>query len=377
MTDVQARVQVLLDQFVAHDVERGLQVAAYRNGELVVDAWAGVADPATGHLVDGETLFTAWSAGKGIAATVIHLLAERELLTYDTPVAAVWPEFAAHGKDAITVRHVLTHTAGIPQIPEGISPADLLNWETMCQRVAELEPLWPPGTARGYHSMTYGWLVGEVARRVDGRPFVEIVQQDICAPFGIHSLFFGVPDAVLPRVAVLEEVASAPPPPTPPPADILTVPVVPPWRTPASAWANQRVVQQSCLPSSGAIMNARSLAHHYAALIGRIGGEAQLLPPERLRLASAVQVDGLDLVLGVPVLWALGYHLGESYSPMSERITAFGHVGAGGAIGFADPAYQFAFALTKNRMRNAPPGEDTAFLVAREVRAALGIPEAG
>jgi CubicO group peptidase (beta-lactamase class C family) len=123
-------------------------------------------------------------------------------------------------------------------------------------------------------------------------------------------------------------------------------------------------------------MNARSLAHHYAALIGRTGDEAQLLPPERLRLASAVQVDGPDLVLGVPVRWALGYHLGEPYSPMSERITAFGHGGVGGTIGFADPAYQFAFALTKNRMRNAPPAEDTAFLVAREVRAALGIPEA-
>jgi CubicO group peptidase (beta-lactamase class C family) len=375
MTNVQARVQVLLDQFVTHDVERGLQVAAYFNGELVVDAWAGVADPVTGQLVDGYTLFTVWSGGKGIAATVIHLLVERGLLTYDTPVAAVWPEFGSHGKHAITVRHVLTHTAGIPQIPEGVSPADLLDWETMCERVAELEPLWPPGTARGYHSMTYGWLVGEVARRVDGRPFVEIVQQEICAPLGIHNLFFGVPDAATPRVAVLEEVAPATPP-APPPANILTVPVIPPWRTPASAWANQRVVQQSCLPSSGAIMNARSLAHHYAALIGRTGDEAQLLPPERLRLASAVQVDGPDLVLGVPVRWALGYHLGEPYSPMSERITAFGHGGVGGTIGFADPAYQFAFALTKNRMRNAPPAEDTAFLVAREVRAALGIPEA-
>jgi CubicO group peptidase (beta-lactamase class C family) len=224
--------------------------------------------------------------------------------------------------------------------------------------------------------MTYGWLVGEVARRLDGRPFAEIVQQELCAPLGIHNLFFGIPDAATPRVAVLEEVAP-PVPAAPLPADILTVPVVPPWRTPASAWANQPTVQQSCLPSSTAIMNARSLARHYAALTGNTGDGPQLLPPERLRLASALLVDERDLVLGVPVRWALGYHLGEPQSALSERITAFGHAGAGGTIGFADPAYRFAFALTKNRMRNAPSGEDTAFLVAREVRAALGIPEAG
>lgn len=109
-------------------------------------------------------------------------------------------------------------------------------------------------------------------------------------------------------------------------------------------------------------MNARSLAWHYAALTGNTGDGSQLLPPEQLRLASVLLVDEQDLVLGVPVRWALGYHLGEPQSAMSERITAFGHAGAGGAIGFADPAYRFAFALTKNRMRNAPPGEDTAVL---------------
>lgn len=207
MTYLQTRVQTLLDQFVERDVERGLQVAAYLNGELVVDAWAGIADPATGRPVDGETLFTVWSAGKGVAATVIHLLVERGLLGYDTLVASVWPAFGTHGKQAITVQHVLTHTAGIPQIPEGVSPAELLDWETMCQRITELAPLWPPGTATGYHAMTYGWLVGEVARRVDGRPFAQIVQQEICEPLGISSLFFGIPDRVEPRVAVLEEVA--------------------------------------------------------------------------------------------------------------------------------------------------------------------------
>jgi CubicO group peptidase (beta-lactamase class C family) len=276
------------------------------------------------------------------------------------------------------MRHVLTHTAGIPQIPDGVSPGDLLDWETMCRRVAALEPLWPPGTATGYHSMTYGWLVGEVARRVDGRPFAEIVQHEICEPLGISNLFFGIPDTVEPRVAVLEEVvAPSPSALAVPPPDILSVPVVPPWRTPASAWANQREVRQACLPSSGAIMNARSLAAHYAALISSERDSVRLLSPERIQLASALLVEGQDRVLGVAVRRALGYHLGEPQSAMSERATAFGHAGAGGTIGFADPAYRFAFALTKNRMRNAAPDEEAAFLVAREVREVLGIPEAG
>jgi CubicO group peptidase (beta-lactamase class C family) len=226
-----------------------------------------------------------------------------------------------------------------------------------------------------YHAMTYGWLVGEVARRVDGRPFATIVQQEICAPLGIDSMFFGIPEAVAPRVAVLEEVA-APVAPANPPLDILTLPVVPPWRAPSSAWANQLAVQQACLPSSGAIMNARALARHYAALaIPALDGVC-LLPAERIGQASALQREAPDRVLGVPVRRALGYHLGEPQSAISGRMSAFGHAGAGGSLGFADPAYQFAFALTKNRMQNAAPGDDAAFLIAREVRRALGIPEA-
>ena len=375
MAEVQTRVQALLEGLVERDVERGLQVAAYLDGELVVDAWAGIADPSTGRPVDGETLFTVWSAGKGVAATVIHLLADRGLVAYDAPIADYWPEFAANGKQAITVRQALTHTSGIPQIPDGVGPAELLDWETMCRLVAELRPLWPPGSAMGYHAMTYGWIVGELARRVDGRPFAEIVQQEICVPLAIDGLFFGIPDAVEPRAAVLEEapvVAS-----TPTPAGDLSIQVAPPWRNPAYAWANRPEVRRACLPSSGAIMNARSLARHYAALAcGKIDG-VQLLTPERIRLASAPAVEGMDRVLDVRVRRALGYHLGGPLSAMGERSSAFGHAGAGGTLGFADPQYRFAFALTQDRMVDTSPGQGTAFLVAHEIRSALGIPEAG
>src|SRR5579871_3955001 len=182
MSEIQARVQAALDDLVASGVEAGLQVAAYLGEELIVDAWAGVADSSTGRLVDGDTLFTVFSTTKGITATVIHLLADRQLLDYDQPVAAYWPEFAAHGKQRITLRHVLTHTAGVPHMPAGAGPAEICDWAWVCREIAALTPLWEPGTRAGYHALTYGWILGEVARRVDGRTIARIVQDEIAAP---------------------------------------------------------------------------------------------------------------------------------------------------------------------------------------------------
>ncbi len=375
MQDVQARVQRLIDDLVDRDVERGLQVAAYLNGELVVDAWAGVADASTGRPVDGDTLFTVWSVTKGVAATAIHVLADRGQLDYDTPIAEYWPEFGVNGKQRITLRHALTHTSGIPQMPENLEPEDVINWDRMCRAIAELRPLWEPGTATGYHAMTYGWVVGEVARRVDGRPIERIIQDEICAPLGIASLFLGIPDEVEPRVAMLESAPLPEPPPQLPP-DALVTRTVPTWRQPAHPWANHPATRRASLPASGGIMNARAIARHYAALAcgGQLDG-VQILAPERVKIASALQVEAIDLVFGTLARRALGYHLGEPLSPMSERITAFGHAGMGGSFGFADPEYRFAFGLTKTRMVEGPPEQRAAYLVAREVRAALGIPE--
>lgn len=139
-------------------------------------------------------MFCTFSTTKGITATAIHLLAEQEKLNYENPIAKFWPEFASHGKDKITIRHALTHTAGMPHMPEGVKPEDLCNWDKMCRLIADLDPLSPPGSQFMYHAMTYGWLLGEVARRADGRPIERIVQEDICAPLGIRDLYFGIPE---------------------------------------------------------------------------------------------------------------------------------------------------------------------------------------
>ncbi len=373
MEDVQGAVQHLLDGLVAANVERGLQVAAYLNGEQVVDAWAGIADPATGRTVDGETLFTVFSVSKGITATVIHLLAERGQLDYDASVATFWPEFGSHGKERITVRQVLSHQAGVPQMPSG-EPAALADWEAVCTGIADATPLWEPGTKTGYHGLTYGYILGEVARRVDGRPIAQIVQEDVCQPLGIQSLYFGIPDDVAPRVAPLENDASIDEAAAPPP-DSYFERAMPGLRF-SNQTFNRLEIRRASIPAAGGIMNARALARHYAALVGDGVSDVRLLSPERVRIATALQTDADDLVLGTPVRRGLGYTLGGPLSPYSERMSAFGHGGYGGASGFADPQYGLAFALTKNRLVASAPGESTANKVAETVRDALGIPQA-
>lgn len=373
MTDVQSAVQSLLDDLVASDVERGLQVAVYHHGEQVVDAWAGVADSLTGQPVDGETLFTVFSVSKGITATVIHLLAERGQLAYDAPVATYWPQFGTHGKEGITLRQVLSHQAGVPQMPSSQSEA-LPDWDAICAGIAAETPLWEPGTKTGYHGLTYGFILGEVARRVDGRPIAQIVQAEICQPLGIRSLFFGIPDDVEPRVATLENDASIDEAPLPPP-DSLFERAMPGLRF-ANATFNRPEIRRASIPAGGGIMTARALARHYAALVGDGVGGVRLLSPERVRIATTLQTDAEDVVLGLPVRRALGYAPGGPLSAYSERITAFGHGGYGGATGFADPEYGLAVALTKNRLAVSAPGESTANKVATTVRRALGIPEA-
>jgi len=355
MTDAQTAVQAALDEAISSGVERGLQVAAYLDGELVADAWAGVADPGTGRGVNGDTLFTIFSCGKGVTAAAIHALAERGLFSYDDAIATYWPEFAANGKGGITIRHALTHTAGIPQMPPDAAMSD---WEAMCQGIAALTPQWEPGTQSGYHALTFGWILGELARRVDGRSFERIVAEDICAPLGIASLFFGIPDSVESRVAPLEN-------------DPATTEAAA-TRTPEIF--NRPEIRRAVIPAGGGIGNARSLARHYAALVGDGIDTVRLLPPERVSIATALQVEGRDTILGVPIRKGLGYFLGRPTSPMGERATVFGHSGHGGSIGFADPEYGFAFALTKNRLVIPAPGEGTVNKVADAARAALGIP---
>ena len=193
--DLRTQVQKTIDGLVVSGREIGVQVAAYLNGRLIVNAVAGLADAATGNPVTPDTPFFSFSTGKGLAGTAVHVLAERGEISYDLRLAEVWPEYARHGKEQTTLRHVLTHSAGVPQLPSFTTAEDMLDWDRMCRTIASSVPLWEPGARHGYHAWTYGWLVGETVRRVTGRPISRVLAEDIARPLHAdRELFFGVPD---------------------------------------------------------------------------------------------------------------------------------------------------------------------------------------
>jgi CubicO group peptidase (beta-lactamase class C family) len=369
-----AAVRAHLEALVAGGGQLGLQVAAYRHGELVVDAWAGVAEPATGRPVDGATLFTVYSAGKALVSTCVHLLAERGRLDYDAPVAAYWPAFAAQGKDRVTVRHALTHRAGVPLLPRGTAttPEELCDWEGMCAAIAALAPLWEPGTRMGYHALTFGWILGEVVRRVDGRPFGRFVREELGRPLGLEGqLYFGLPDAEAARVATADLGPPAAPPPAP---DALAVQALP---LPLRRIFNRADVRRACIPAINGLMTARALAGHYAALIGTGTAGVRLLAPARVAAATVPLPDEPDLVWGITAARALGYLLGgpepDAFAVHAGgRRSAFGYPGIGGNIGFADPEYGLAVGIVMTTPQGGAP--DARQAIAMRVREALGVP---
>ena len=349
MKKIEQALQSLLDQFIAEDSERGIQVAVYLKGELVADTFAGIADPATGRRVDGETLFPVFSTTKGIAATLIHLLVERGKIDYDTRIAHVWPEFAAHGKGEITLRQALNHTAGVPNMPTGLGHAELCNWETMVAAIADLKPVTAPGAEMAYHAITYSWTLGEVAHRVDGRSFQQLLHDEICAPLNIvNEMFAGIPDEAEPRVAILDTKTDSPTN-QPLPHDA-TPQAIPPLIQPLEKWMNRPDARRACIPASNGIMTARAVARHYAALLpGGVDG-VELLPPERIRLATEPQWPRNHPAGEPPAGHRLGYSVGTPFSTAS-----FGHNGYGGSIGFADIESGVAFGFTRNRFFNDAP----------------------
>ncbi|MEU0567833.1 serine hydrolase domain-containing protein [Nonomuraea sp. NPDC005983] len=345
MTELQKDVQAAIDELVETGTERGVQVAVYQRGELLVDAVAGVADPSTGRPFTSDTLVYSTSTGKGVTAAVVHVLAERGALDYDLRIAEVWPEFAAHGKGQATLRHVLTHAAGVPGVPVDTTPEDLCDWDRMCAAIADATPWWEPGTAFGYHPQTFGYLIGEVVRRVTGKRISQVLREEVAGPLGVaDDLFFGVPEPELGRVARIED----PGPAMEMPAEMLAempffrvvdgYTAAPMRAMPDAAFSNRTDVLTSDIPAGGT-MTARAVAGMYDALLG-----GKLVSPERLRELSSAAVSGTDEVSAMPTSWGLGYAVG-----LLDRPTVFGMFGSGGTAAFADTATGISVGVTKNR----------------------------
>ncbi|WP_254715559.1 serine hydrolase domain-containing protein [Actinomadura sp. NAK00032] len=259
------------------------------------------------------------------------MLADRGLLDYGVPVAAYWPEFAAQGKVGITLAHVLAHvlahTAGVPQTPPGVGPEDLADWDGMCARIADLRPLWRPGIATGWHALTYGFILGEVVRRVTGQPLPVVLRDVIAAPLGVHGdLLFGVPAADLPRVVRLEE-GEPPDPPADFPPGSLYHEAMPAWLRAGAELGNR---PETWMPPGpvGSAATAEALARMFAALIGAVDGVRLIGPATAGRLSETLTTRE-DRVVRMPLRKGLGYMVGVA--AMGNSV-AFGWYGTDGLV---------------------------------------------
>ncbi|NEC43445.1 serine hydrolase domain-containing protein [Streptomyces sp. SID8016] len=367
--EVAAGFEPVQEAFAANFARRediGAAVCVYQDGRPVVDLWAGVADPDTGRPWERDTLQLVYSATKGVTATAAHLLAQRGALDLDAPVAEYWPEFAANGKVGIPVRWLLSHQAGLVALDEPVPLGEALAWHPMTAALAAQCPQWIPGTAHGYHGRTWGWLVGEVIRRVSGRTPGCFFAEEIARPLGL-DFFIGLPAGERDRVSRMVY--------RKPDVDLTTVPeesvpedlrdLVAAWRDPNSlsnrAFAvtdpanidfDSPEVQAAELPSSNGIGTAHALARMYAALIGEVDG-VRLLTPETLASATEEQASGQDRVMLAPSRFSTGYMLPTTTIPMTGP-SAFGHTGRGGSLGFADPKHGIAFGYVMNHIIGGP-----------------------
>ncbi|MER5702440.1 serine hydrolase domain-containing protein [Micromonospora sp. NPDC002296] len=337
--------------------EIGAALSVYRHGREMVRLWGGVADPTTGRAWQEDTLQVVYSTTKSVPAACAHLLAQRGQLDLAAPVAEYWPEFAAAGKGGIPVRWLLSHQAGLPVLDRPIPLAEALAWEPMVAALAAQAPVWEPGTAHGYHSLTYGWLVGEVVRRVSGRSLGMYFADEIGKPLGL-DLWVGLPAAEAYRVSRLVEQPVEQPTTATPEAlrEMLARYTDPTSLVVRSAAVTDPPLDLSDpetwtaeIPSVNGICTASSLARFYAGLIGEVDG-FRILDAATLTTATAEQAAGTDRVLMVPTRPALGFGLPLPDQPWWSP-TAFGFPGHGGSLGYADPASGIAFGYVMNGLR--------------------------
>ncbi|WP_435606767.1 serine hydrolase domain-containing protein [Streptomyces ardesiacus] len=366
--------------------ERGAAVAVYRDGRKVVDLWAGTRD------VDGTapwrrgTAQVVRSATKGVAAAVPLLLHRRGELDLDAPVGEYWPEFKAHGKERVLVRHVLNHRAGLPVLDRPLTPEDVLDPLRGPAAVAAQAPVWEPGTDHGYHALTYGWLLDELVRRVTGgRGAGEWIADEIAGPLGL-DLWVGLPAAEeaagrAGRVGRLEEPEPSANGPRLRPKRAVTEAYGDPDSLTRRAFAaitpfpdqNDPVYRAAALPAANGIATADGLARFYAALIGEVDGvtrSVRLFDPATTELARADESAGPDRVLVVNTRFGLGYMLHGSASPFLSA-GSFGHPGRGGSLGFADPEAGIALGYVTNGFRKTVTADPRAQALVRAVRASL------
>jgi len=359
----------LADEFVRNFTDRGevgASLCLTLQGRTLVDLWGGMAKPKEGIAWKEDTVSIVFSCTKGATALCAHVLKSRGALDIEAPVSAIWPEFATAGKEAATVRMMLDHSVGVPALRGPVAGEDIYDWDYMTGRLAAEAPFWQPGIRNGYHGFTFGWTVGEIVRRVSGRSLGRFFQEAVAGPLGL-DFWIGLPEAIEPRVApMIYHLADAGERDASPflqaalgdknSIAALFLFNVGVWR---QGGANTRAGHAAEIGAANGITNGRGLAGMYAPLAcgGSLDG-VELVDPDTLAMMGEVSMaTHQDATLMIPTRFALGFmksmdnrrRIGPNQSALLGR-AAFGHVGAGGSIGFADPECGLSFGYTMNKM---------------------------
>jgi CubicO group peptidase (beta-lactamase class C family) len=382
------------EEFARNFAERGeigASVSVTVDGETVVDLWGGVADPAIGRAWERDTIGNVWSATKGATALCAHILAARGQLDVNAPVAAYWPEFAKNGKDGVLVRHLLNHQAGLPAVREPLPPGAFYDWELMTDALAREEPFWRPGTRNGYHGLTFGFLVGEVVRRISGRSLGQFFREEVAQPLGL-DFWLGLPEEHEGRVA--PTIPADLPGPSDPVPSLFVAAFTDPTSIQALMLANNggymmvpgesdsRAAHAAVMGAVGGLTNARGLAGMYRplALGGSADGVTLVSRAQLAQMGAVSSASGVDAVVLVPSRFTLGFlkTADNRYLPVADREgvlmseEAFGHSGMGGSLGFADPRARLSFGYTMNRQGSGVGINDRGQSLVDAVYRALG-----
>lgn len=356
-------VRHALSDVLAAGAEVGLALAVQVDKDVVVDLWGGHADAAKTRPWAADTIVNLYSVGKAVTAVCVLRLVDAGVLDLDAPVARYWPEFAQAGKAQLPVRFLLTHQAGLPAVARPLPAGAALQWDVMTAALAAQAPWWTPGAGHGYHVNTPGFLLGEIVRRITGKTIGSYLREEIAGPAGI-DFFFGVAPELDARCAEM-----VPQPPGPEadefrrqyaidlstlsgPALMRACAYRNPRELSGIGIVNTRPGRAAEMPSTNGHGNARAVARLYSALAtdGALDG-VHILSPEITALASTEQVYGDDLVLERPTRFGLGFQLSQPERRLGPSPRAFGHFGAGGSLGFADPDARLAFGYAMNQGR--------------------------
>jgi CubicO group peptidase (beta-lactamase class C family) len=359
-----ARVRDAFVEIFEGDMEVGAGLSVVIDGEPVIDLWAGWADGAQTRPWEAGTIVNLYSVGKALTAVCALRCAEAGLIDFDAPVARYWPEFAQAGKATLPVRYLLTHQGGLPAVYRPLPPGTMLDWGAMTSALAETTPWWEPGTAHGYHVNTYGFLAGEVVRRVTGKSLGTYFRDEIANPGGIefHIGFGPELDEICAEVLPTKVVPGVP-------ARAAAIPSgdydsltgldrmrAGAYRNPATlsggGVVNSREWRAAEVPSTNGHGNARGVARIYGALAadGEVGG-THILGPEWRDRAISEHVYGEDMILGRNTRFGLGFQLTMPERKLGPNPRAFGHFGAGGSLGFGDPDARLGFGYVMNQGR--------------------------